>query len=73
MHARLTSRFSDIHANVVAVRRMLLLDCFLNLCQQRKDRRLLLRSHVEKVCHMALRNHEDVAAAQRVVVVTYVS
>jgi hypothetical protein len=73
MHARLARCFPDIHSNVVSVGTMLLLDCLLNLSQQCKDGRLFVCSHVEKVCHMALRNYEHVPAAQRIAVVAHVS
>ena len=68
VHARLPGRASDIHADVVAVGRMLALDAAPRVIQEREHRCLLVGGHVEEVGHMALRHYEHMAAAQRMVI-----
>ncbi len=48
MHARLAGRLADVHADIVAVRRVLPRDIRLRLIQQRDNRRLLGRRHPRK-------------------------
>lgn len=70
VHSRLTACLSNIYANVVSVGRMPTLNDLLRLVEQSEHRRLLLRTHVEEACDMPLWDSEDVATAERVIVVT---
>jgi len=68
VHARLARGLSDVHANVVAVRRMIVLDETLRLIQKTENTRLLFGSHVKEAGDMALWNDEQVSTAERIVV-----
>ena len=64
VHARLTSRLSDIDTNVVAIWRMLGLNEALRVVEQCKNCRLFLGRHVKKVRNVALRNNKNVSTAK---------
>jgi len=64
MHARLTSRFPDIHADVISVGRVLRMNEPVRLIEQGKNRRLFFCIHVKKACDVALRNYKNVPAAK---------
>src|SRR5580692_9935347 len=72
VHPRLATGLADVHADVVAVRRMLLVDLRLRLVQERDDRVLLLGGHVEEIGDVAHRNDEDMSTAEREIVVPYI-
>ena len=72
MHAGLPAGFSDVHTDVVAIRRVLFLDQALGLIQQRKHGGLLVRGHLEEAGHMAPGNDQHVATAEGIVVVAHV-
>ena len=69
VHARLTSRLPDIHADVVSIGRVLSLNQPLRLIEQRENRRLLLCTHVKEIRYMALWNDKNMSSAKRVAVV----
>ena len=62
MHPRLPSRLSDVDANVVTVRRVLLLHKRFSLAHQQEHGVLFFDGHIEKACHMAPGNDEHMAA-----------
>jgi hypothetical protein len=64
MHARLTSGFSYVYANVVSIGRMLALDQALRLAQEAKDIGLFVCRHVEEARDVALWNGQNVTATQ---------
>jgi len=70
MHTRLASGRTYVDSNVVAVWRKRGLHITMRLAKQLKHGTLLFRRHVEEVRYVTLGYDEDVARAQRVVVVT---
>jgi hypothetical protein len=72
VHPRLATGLADVHADIVAVRRMLPVDLRLRLVQKRDDRVLRLAGHVEEIGDVAHRNDEDVSTAEREIVVPYI-
>ena len=69
MHARLATRGSDVDTYIVAIGPMLFGDDGLGSIEKRKNGRLFLRRHVEKICDVTARNDQDVARCKAVIVV----
>ena len=73
VHARLTTRCSDVDTDIVAIGAMLFSDDGLRSIEKRKNGRFFLRRHVEKICDVTARNDQDVAGCKAVIVVAGVS
>jgi hypothetical protein len=69
VHARLATRGSDVDTYIVAIGPMLFGDDGLGSIEKRKNGRLFLRRHVEKICDVTARNDQDVARCKAVIVV----
>ena len=65
MENRLASCLADVHAHVIAVGRMLLLDDFADVIHGSEKLGLLLFARVEPRFHMAFRNQQRVARRNR--------
>ena len=73
VHARLTTRGSDVDTDIVAIGSMLFGNDGLGSIEKRKNGRFFLRRHVEKICDVTARNDQDVPGCKAVIVVAGVS
>src|SRR5262245_42194126 len=72
VHAVLPGGPTDVHADVVAVRRMICGDPALRAIEKRLNFSLFLDGHIEVARDVPARHHQDMATAQAVVVVSNV-
>src|SRR5262245_12330270 len=73
VHARLAARGSDVDADIVAIGPVLFSDDGLGTIEERKNGRLFLRRHVEKICDVTARDDQDMAGCKTVTVVARIS
>lgn len=72
VHSRLPGGLPNIYPDVVTVGRVLGVHEGSRLTKKLENRDLLLWRQFEEVGHVALWNHEDVATAQRMVILTQI-